>query len=107
MVVVVVLVVVCYVFVCLCVCLFVCLFACLLACLLACLVGWSVGSVGRFGRLVGWLVVVVAVMGFAGRAGCLSLLLVKSLSTASHLKLSSAVVSQVVSLVSSVGPVWL
>ena len=36
-----------------------------------------------------------------GRAGCLSLLLLKSLSMASHFELSSAVVSQVVSLVRS------
>ena len=44
--------------------------------------------------LVGLFVVV-------GRAGRLSLLLMKSLSTASHFKLSSAVASQVMSLVRS------
>ena len=50
--------------------------------------------------LVGWIVVVV-VMGVLGRVGCVSLLLVKSLSIASHFEPSSAVVSQVVSLVRS------
>ena len=50
--------------------------------------------------LVGWIVVVV-VMGVVGRVGCVSLLLVKSLSIASHFEPSSAVVSQVVSLVRS------
>ena len=42
--------------------------------------------------VVGWVV-----MGFVGRAGCLSLLLMKSHAIASHFKLSSAAVSQVMS----------
>ena len=50
--------------------------------------------------VLGWIVVVV-VMGVVGRAGCLSLLLVKSLSVASHFELSSALVNQVMSLVRS------
>ena len=50
--------------------------------------------------VVGWVVVVV-VIGVVGRAGCLSLLLMKSLSIASHFELSSAVVNQVMSLVRS------
>ena len=41
------------------------------------------------------------VIGVLGRAGCASLALVKSLPIASHFKLSSAVVSQVMSLVRS------
>ena len=41
------------------------------------------------------------VVGVVGRVGILSLLLVKSLSTASHFELASAVVRQVVSLVKS------
>ena len=50
--------------------------------------------------VVGWLVGVVVIR-VVGPAGCLSLLLVKSLSTASHFELSSAVVSQVMSLAKS------
>ena len=50
--------------------------------------------------VVGWVVVVVVVE-VAGRAGCSSLLFMKSLSVASHFELSSAVVSQVMSLVRS------
>ena len=50
--------------------------------------------------VVGWVVVVV-VIGVVGRAGCLILLLMKSLSLASHFDLSFAVVSKVVSLVRS------
>ena len=51
-----------------------------------------------------WLVVVIVVLalGVVGRAGGVSLLLVNALSVASHFKLSSAVVSQVLSLVRSV-----
>ena len=45
--------------------------------------------------VVGWVVVV------AGRAGCVNLLLMKSLSMASHFELSSTAVSQVVPLVRS------
>ena len=48
-------------------------------------------------RVVGWVFVVV-VMGVVDRVVCLSLLLMKSLSTASHFELSAAVVSQVVPL---------
>ena len=47
-----------------------------------------------------WVVVVV-VIGVVGRAGCLSLLPMKSLSMASNFELSSAVVNQVMSLVRS------
>ena len=65
----------------------------------------------RFGRrafvvpvdrwcVVGWVVLFV-VIGVAGRAGCLGLLPVEPLSMASHFELSSAVVSQVISLVRS------
>ena len=50
--------------------------------------------------VVGWVVAVV-VTGVVGRAGCLSLLLMMSLSTASNFELSSAEVSTVVSLVRS------
>ena len=50
--------------------------------------------------VVGWVVVVVLVE-VVGRAGCLSLLFMKSLSMASHFEVSSAVVSQVMSLVGS------
>ena len=50
--------------------------------------------------VVGWVVVVV-VIGVVGHPGCLGLLLMTSLSIASHFELSSAVVSQVVSLVKS------
>ena len=46
-------------------------------------------------------VVVFLVVVMRGRAGCLSLLLLKSLSIASQLVLSSAAVSQVMSLVKS------
>ena len=49
--------------------------------------------------LVGFVVVVVR--GIVGRVGCLSLLLMKSLSVASHFELSSAAVGQVMSLVRS------
>ena len=48
--------------------------------------------------VVGWVVVVVVIK-IVGRAGCLSLLPVKSLSIASHVQLSSAVESRVMSLV--------
>ena len=61
------------------------------------------------GCLVAGSVVAAVVIGVVGRVGCLSLLFMKSLSTASHSDLSSAVVSQVMSLVrslSSVGSVW-
>ena len=51
--------------------------------------------------VVGSGVVVVVVMAFVGRVGCLSLLLAKSLSIESHFEPSRAVVSQVVSLVRS------
>ena len=50
--------------------------------------------------LVGWAVIVVVIW-VVGRAGCLSLVLMKLLSTASHFELSSAVVGQVMSLVRS------
>ena len=40
-------------------------------------------------------------VGVLGRAGCFSLLLIKSLSIASHFELSSAAVSQVASRVRS------
>ena len=49
---------------------------------------------------VGWVVVVV-VIGVVGRVGCLHLLLMKLLSIGSHFELSSAVVSQLMSLVRS------
>ena len=52
--------------------------------------------------VVGWIVVVV-VIGAVGRVGCLSLLLMKSFSIASHFEPSPAVVSQVVSLVGGKG----
>ena len=48
-----------------------------------------------------WSCVVVVVIGVVGRAGCLSLLLKKSLSIAPHFDLSSAEVSQVMLLVRS------
>ena len=44
--------------------------------------------------VVGWVVVVV-LAAVVGRAGCLSLLFVKSLSIASYFEVSSAVVSQI------------
>ena len=50
--------------------------------------------------VVSWVVVVV-VTRVVGRAGCLSLRLLKSLSIASHFELSFAVASQVMSLVRS------
>ena len=50
---------------------------------------------------VGGWVVVVLVIGVVGRVGCLSLLLMKSLSIASHFEPSCAVVSQVASLLRS------
>ena len=57
-------------------------------------------SLSRTSCLVGcWLI------GFVGRAGCLGMLLMKSLSIASHFVPSSAVVSQVVSLVRSLSSV--
>ena len=46
-------------------------------------------------------VVVVVVIGTVGRAGCLSLLLMSTFSIASHFELSSAALSQVMSLVRS------
>ena len=52
--------------------------------------------------VVGWIVVVV-VIGAVSRVGCLSLLLMKSFSMASHFEPSPAVVSQVVSLVGGEG----
>ena len=52
-----------------------------------------------FGRAL--LVGLLEVMGVVGRAGCLSLLLMKSLSIASHFELSPTVLSQVMSLVRS------
>ena len=55
--------------------------------------------------VVGWVVVVV-VIGVVSRAGFLSLLLVKSLSVASHFELSSAAMSQVMSLVRSLLSLW-
>ena len=59
--------------------------------------------------VTGWVVVVVLVE-VVGRAGCLSLLFMKLLSTATHFEVSSAVVSRVMSLaksvVASVGAVW-
>ena len=56
---------------------------------------WAVSS-----SVVGWIVMVV-VIGVMGRAGCLSLLLVTSLTTEFHFAPSCAVVTQVVLLVSS------
>ena len=50
--------------------------------------------------VVGWMVVVVLV-DVVGRAGCLSLLFMKSLSIASHFELFSAVASQIISIVRS------
>ena len=50
--------------------------------------------------VAGWVVVVV-VIGGADRVGCLSLPLMKSLFIAFHFEPSSAVVSQVVSLMRS------
>ena len=58
--------------------------------------------------VVGWIVVVM-VTRVMGRADCLSLLLMKSLSKESNFELSSAMPSQVMSLVRSllsVGSVW-
>ena len=59
--------------------------------------------------VLGWVVAVVLTQ-VVGRAGCLSLLFMKSISTASHLEVSSAVVSRHVArevVVVSVGSVWL
>ena len=48
-----------------------------------------------------FLVVVVMLVEVVGRAGCISLLIMKSLSVAAHFELSSAVVGHVMSLVRS------
>ena len=47
--------------------------------------------------VVGWVVVVVLVGGVVGRAGCLSLVFMKSLSMASYFEVSSVRVNQVIS----------